>query len=78
MGANRAYLDDRLPHISELLTDDADAVLAHAEVCVVGSRDPQVVAAVDGMGAHQFLVDLVRLPDADARRDDPAYTGIAW
>jgi GDP-mannose 6-dehydrogenase len=78
VGANRAYLAERLPHISELLTDDLDAVLTHAEVCVVGSGDPRVVAAVAALRPDQFLVDLVRLPDAALRRGDPAYAGIAW
>jgi GDP-mannose 6-dehydrogenase len=78
VGANRAFLDERLPHISELLTDDADAVLEHAEVCVVGSTDPQVLAAVAAAGPDQVVVDLVHLPDAGTRRDDPAYVGLAW
>ncbi len=78
VGANRAYLDERLPHISELLTGDAAAVLEHAEVCVVGSTDPQVLEAVAAAGPDQVVVDLVRLPDAGSRRDDPAYVGLAW
>jgi GDP-mannose 6-dehydrogenase len=78
VGANRAYLAERLPHISELLTDDLDAVLTHAETCVVGSGEPRVVAAVAALRPDQFLVDLVRLPDAAQRRGDPAYAGIAW
>ncbi|MFC4947512.1 nucleotide sugar dehydrogenase [Pseudonocardia sp. GCM10023141] len=78
VGANRAYLDERLPHISELLTDDVDAVLAHAEICVIGSREPQVLRAVEDLRSDQVVVDLVRLPDAADRRDLPNYTGIAW
>ena len=78
LGANRAYLDKRLPHISELLTDDAEAVLAHAEVCVVGSRDAAVSAAISTARPHQTIVDLVRLPDAAARRGSGDYVGIAW
>lgn len=78
VGANRDYLDERLPHISELLTDDAATVLAHADVCVVGSTDPEVLAAIAGAGAEQIVVDLVRLPDALERRGVPTYAGIAW
>jgi GDP-mannose 6-dehydrogenase len=78
VGANRAYLDDRLPHISELLTDDLASVLAHAEVCVVGSRAPEVVAAIDDGDPERIVVDLVRLPDATQRRSTPTYAGIAW
>ena len=78
LGANQAYLDQRLPHIAEMLTDDVDAVLAHAEVCVVGSRDERVLAALERVQDRHQIVDLVRMPDAAQRRGDPRYTGIAW
>jgi GDP-mannose 6-dehydrogenase len=78
VGANRAYLDERLPHINEMLTDDAADVLAHAEICVVGSTDPQVLAAVAATTPDQVVVDLVHLPDAAARRADPTYVGLSW
>lgn len=78
LGANQAYLDQRLPHIAEMLTDDIDAVLAHAEVCVVGSRDERVLAALDHVEDRHQIIDLVRTPDAAERRSDPRYAGIAW
>jgi GDP-mannose 6-dehydrogenase len=78
VGANRTYLAERLNHISELLTDDVAAVLDHAEVHVVGSRDPSVVDAIGSLDHDRVVVDLVRLPDAEAWRGRPNYTGIAW
>jgi GDP-mannose 6-dehydrogenase len=78
IGANRAFLDERLPHISELLTGDAAEVLEHAEICVVGSADPEVVAAVSAAGADQVVVDLVHLPDTAALREQSTYVGLAW
>jgi GDP-mannose 6-dehydrogenase len=47
-------------------------------VCVIGSRDPQVLAALDLVEERHQIVDLVRAPDAAQRRGDPRYTGIAW
>jgi GDP-mannose 6-dehydrogenase len=78
IGANKAFLDERLPHISQVLTDDADAVLAHADVCVVATKDPQVLAAIDNARPDQKIIDLVRLPDAAERRNGDNYVGIAW
>jgi GDP-mannose 6-dehydrogenase len=78
IGANKAFLDERLPHISQVLTDDADAVLAHAEICVVATKDPQVLAAIANARPDQVIIDLVRLPDAAERRGTEQYTGIAW
>lgn len=77
VGANREYIDDRLPHLSKLLTGSVDEVLAHAEVCLVGSTDPAVIAALPS-GDGRVLIDLVRLPDADQRRSEKGYVGLAW
>ncbi|MGY3339352.1 GDP-mannose 6-dehydrogenase [Streptomyces filamentosus] len=77
LGANRAYIESRLPHLAQLLTDSVDDVLAHAEVCLVGTRDPAVLAALPH-GDGPVIVDLVHLPDADARRAEPGYMGLAW
>jgi GDP-mannose 6-dehydrogenase len=78
LGANRSYIDERLPHMGELLTDDIDAVLAHGEVLIVGSRLPEVVDAVARAGSGRLIIDLVRLPDAARLRGLPNYRGIGW
>ncbi|WP_231869004.1 nucleotide sugar dehydrogenase [Rhodococcus opacus] len=78
MGANRSYLDERLPHIGGVLTDDVDDVLEHGEVLIAGSRDPAAVAAIDRAAEHQTVVDLVRLPSAAQRRGRASYLGIGW
>ncbi|WP_030925973.1 nucleotide sugar dehydrogenase [Streptosporangium amethystogenes] len=77
MGANRDYIESRLPHLSELLTNSADDVLAQVDVCVVGCKDPAVLSALDRAG-DRTIIDLVRLPDADARRAHPGYVGLGW
>jgi GDP-mannose 6-dehydrogenase len=77
MGANRDYIEGRLPHLGELLSNSVDEVLAHAEVCVVGCTDPAVLAALDAAG-DRVVVDLVRLPDAHARRATEGYVGLGW
>lgn len=77
MGANREYVESHLPHLDHLLGNSVDEVLAHAEVCVVGCADPAVRAALDNAGDRK-IVDLIRLPDADARRADPGYVGLGW
>ncbi|MFB7513274.1 nucleotide sugar dehydrogenase [Streptomyces sp. NPDC056144] len=77
LGANREYIETRLPHLGRLLTDSVDEVLGHAEVCLVGTRDPAVLAALPH-GDGPLIVDLVHLPDAAARRAEPGYVGLAW
>lgn len=82
MGANREYIESRLPHLGELLSSSVEDVYAHAEVCVIGCKDTAVLAAlersdsVDGHDRH--IIDLVRLPDAETRRAHPGYVGLGW
>lgn len=77
LGANREYVETRLPHLAQLLADSVDEVLDHAEVCLVGTRDPAVLSALPH-GAGPLLIDLIHLPDADTRRTEPGYMGLAW
>ena len=77
VGANRAYVDGMLPHLGDLLSGSVDEVLDHAELCVVGTKDPAVIEALTRAG-DRIIVDLVRLPDARERRAQPGYIGIGW
>jgi GDP-mannose 6-dehydrogenase len=40
-GSNRAFLEERLPHISRLLHESIDAAVADADAVVVGHADPR-------------------------------------
>jgi len=77
VGANREYMLEHLPHLSELLVDDVRSVLDHAEVCIVAASSPEAVAATASTG-DRHVVDLVRLPDAAERRGEERYVGVAW
>jgi GDP-mannose 6-dehydrogenase len=59
VGANREYLNQRLPHVARLLKPTLDEVLAHAEVVVVGNGDPAFVDVRRRLRPGQVLVDLV-------------------
>lgn len=77
LGANREFIEARLPHLGQLLSGSVEEVLEHAEVLLVGCTDPAVLAKLPH-GGPQTIVDLVRLPDARARRAEPGYVGLAW
>ncbi len=78
VGANQAYISQRLPHLGDLLVDDIDAVLQHGEILIVGSKTDAVIDAVRRSSPDQLVVDLVRLPDAGQLRGRENYRGIAW
>ncbi len=46
LGANREYIETRLPHLAQLLADSVEDVLDHAEVVLVGTKDPAVLSAL--------------------------------
>ena len=50
MGANQEYIESRLPHLGDLLSNSISGVLEHAEVCVVGSTDSTVLDALEAAG----------------------------
>lgn len=76
-GANREYIGQHLPHLGELLSDSIETTMAHAEVIVIGCADPAVLTALDAAG-DRVVIDLIRLPDAQARLTNPRYVGLAW
>jgi GDP-mannose 6-dehydrogenase len=76
-GKNRAFIEEHLPHIGELLSGSVEDVLEHAEVCIVGSSEPVIVDAVTPENGR-IVIDLVRLPGADSLRGRPGYVGVGW
>jgi GDP-mannose 6-dehydrogenase len=77
LGANRAYVDSRIPHLSKLMASSADAVVNHAEICVVGAADPEAIAAL-GRVNGRVVVDLVRFPGSEAYEGSADYIGVGW
>ena len=77
VGANREYMLEHLPHLSELMVETAEEALADAEVCIVGAASSEAVQALAAIDDRHVL-DLVRLPDASSRRGEDLYVGVAW
>jgi GDP-mannose 6-dehydrogenase len=77
LGANRAYIEAVVPHLTDLMVDDADAALA-CETVVVGNAAPEFGELV--ARAKGTVVDLVGLSLSDAQREalGDRYLGIAW
>ena len=78
IGANRTYIRQQLPHICDLLTSDVDAVLEHGDVLIAGSRQAEVVDAINRAAPDRLVLDLVRLPNAEELRGNRNYRGISW
>ena len=77
MGANKAYIEKEIPHISRLMCASVDELLEASEVIVVAIHSREFAAAVARTGKFQAVIDLVRIaenPVAEAGE----YYGICW
>ena len=75
-GANRAYIEQEIPHIASIMQPSIEEVLARSEVIVIGNADPAFRTAVDRLSTEQRVIDLVRTV-SDGERP-PGYEGVAW
>jgi GDP-mannose 6-dehydrogenase len=76
-GSNKAYIEREIPHIREILREDAREVVQHAEVLVIGHLDPAAREVI--LAEHresQVVVDLARALTPDAIRG--RYVGLYW
>ncbi len=60
VGANRRYIEEGIAHFSMLLCDDVDALLAHAEVLVIGHTGGDTRDALARARPDQIVIDLTR------------------
>lgn len=74
VGANREYIEQRIPHLSELITDDLEKALTENEVIIINQRKihPCFRNLLEAKGA---VIDLVRIPELE---DLPNYQGLCW
>jgi GDP-mannose 6-dehydrogenase len=76
VGANRSYILDQIPHISDLMVSSVDEVLDHARTLVIGNDDPAFRGVAERPRQGQRIVDLVHI--VDRRSDGHGYDGICW
>ncbi|MET3792121.1 UDP-glucose/GDP-mannose dehydrogenase family protein [Aquamicrobium terrae] len=76
VGANKVYLMNAIPHVTQLMVPSVDDVVKHADVLVATSRSPEYEAVVEKMRPGQVLLDMARLPNTD--RIAGTYDGINW
>ena len=77
VGANKQYINEQIPHLSQHLCDSIDEVIDTSEVVVVGNGAPEFADAVTRCRPDQLIVDLVRLP-LDFSKVQAQYDGICW
>jgi GDP-mannose 6-dehydrogenase len=76
VGANRDYILNRIPHISNLMVESMDEVLAFGETLVIGNGSEEFRSVPERLRPGQVVVDLVRV--SLRRSNAPTYDGICW
>ena len=75
-GANARFIQERLPHIDQLLVDDLGDALDGAEAVVLGNNDPAFEAAVGSLRPDCPVVALVRVVQSPDGLEN--YRGLGW
>ncbi|MFY9887556.1 MAG: nucleotide sugar dehydrogenase [Streptosporangiaceae bacterium] len=76
VGANRRYVEAKLPHLGRLLVPDPAAALSGADVAIASSSEPAVVEALLS-APPPHLIDLSGRLDSRLEAV-PGYEGIGW
>jgi GDP-mannose 6-dehydrogenase len=74
-GANKDYINAKIPHVSSLLRSDLDDVIANSDVMVLGNRDAQFAEVLERLNGSHHAVDLVGFM---SRVSDDRSQGICW
>jgi len=76
-GANRAYIEHEIPHISQLMTESIQDVIEQSDVVVVGNKTEEYSKISEKLREDQKVIDLVRIKDRPYKSNGH-YQGIGW
>ena len=74
-GANKEYIESKIPHVSSLLNSDLDEVVAKADIIVLGNSDERFAKLAEQAPSGKRVIDLVGfMPHAS----NGVAEGICW
>jgi GDP-mannose 6-dehydrogenase len=74
-GANKEFIEQHLPHLSDLITDDPQEAIQDAEVVLFNHKGFDPTPYMDDLATKSSLIDLVRIPDLEQMEN---YNGLCW
>ncbi|HUR41949.1 MAG TPA: UDP-glucose/GDP-mannose dehydrogenase family protein [Verrucomicrobiae bacterium] len=74
-GANREYINSRIPHVSSLLKSNLDDVVSCSDVMVIGNKDRQFEQVLNNLPQDKIAVDLVGFMQSTS---NGVAQGIGW
>jgi GDP-mannose 6-dehydrogenase len=77
-GANRQYIEEVIPHIGSVLTDNLEDVMRSAEVIILGNKSASRERLGGLLRPDQVVIDLIHLDHAKRPEGTKSYEGICW
>lgn len=74
-GANKEYIQSKIPHVSSLMCADFDDVIAQSDVILLGNADPRFAELVHQPPAGKQVLDLIGFMETATREQ---LEGICW
>lgn len=75
VGANKEYIMQHIPHVSDLLDENLEEVINHADVIIIGNNAKEFQNIGSKIKNDTHIIDLVRIANLE---DKPLYQGICW
>jgi len=76
-GANRIFIEQEIPHITSLMCDSVESVLAASDMIVIGNNTPEFRQVLHQIPPTHKIIDLVRITEEISQLDG-YYDGICW
>jgi len=77
MGSNRQFIEDNIPHLGSLLTNDIEAVVRESEIILICTRvDKAKLESL--LQPHHIVIDLINLHKQNRVSHEGEYEGICW
>jgi GDP-mannose 6-dehydrogenase len=74
-GANKEFIENGIPHISQLMRSGIGEVLESSDVLIIGNKAEEFRQIETGLRPDQIVIDLVRLFE---KTSHDGYQGICW
>jgi GDP-mannose 6-dehydrogenase len=75
IGANKSFINERLPHLSELINTDLESGIKDNDVVIINHKGFDVAGCYDLLKEKEAVLDLVRIPELESLTN---YNGISW
>ena len=73
-GTNKMYIDEHIPHLSELISDDLENVIQASELIIISHKEPEF-NDIPNQYPEKHFIDLIRIREGTSRDN---YEGICW